>query len=489
MSMRRILAMVGLLLLSGLLASCGVAAPDGDLHVSVVGDGFGARVDPDRDALAADDHMLVGATRMGLVAFDAQGQVEPGAGETWITTADGTSTIFRLRRAAWPDGREANGDDVAASIERALAPTSKNALKPLLSSIDAVVGMTGRVVELRLRVPRPNMLQLLAQPELGIGRAQAGLGPFRIASRRPGLVRLVGVDDDDETVTPLTPVTLRSERVSRAVARFILGKSDLVGGGTLADLPVAQLARPQSGRLRFDPIDGLFGLAIVGRAPFLLDVENRRALAKAIDRAALAAVIGLPRWRVRDAILPAPLDSARSAAVPVWSATSFDDRRAEAAARIARWQGSGGVPVLRVALPQGAGSRLLFAGIAADWRAIGVRSVAVGNDEKADLRLIDAIAPNASANWYLTSLSCAAGLVCDARSDNLLVASRSAETLDARSAAIADADATLTDRAAFISLGAPIRWSLVAPRLTGWRENVLGVHPLHRLRVQTLPQP
>ena len=127
--------------------------------------------------------------------------------------------------------------------------------------------------------------------------------------------------------------------------------------------------------------------------------------------------------------------------------------------------------------------RLLFARLAADWQRIGVAAVAVPlRSADPDMRIVDAVAPNVSANWYLTRLSCAAGLVCDAQADSALTLARSAPTLAARAAYIARADADLTQRASFIALGAPLRWSLVTPTLTGWTENALGSHPLNALR-------
>ena len=38
--------------------------------------------------------------------------------------------------------------------------------------------MTDRVIEIRLNAPRPNLLQLLAQPEFGWSSASVGTGPF-----------------------------------------------------------------------------------------------------------------------------------------------------------------------------------------------------------------------------------------------------------------------------------------------------------------------
>ncbi len=210
----------------------------------------------------------------------------------------------------------------------------------------------------------------------------------------------------------------------------------------------------------------------------------------AIDRMALADAFDLPGWTITDHVLPAQLDSAQLPALPDWSSRTFDDRRAMAMQRVSAWRmGMRATPLLRVALPDGPGMRILFARIAADWKSIGVRAVAVAHGTKdADVRLIDATAPNASANWYLTNLSCAAGMVCDTKGDQALEASRVADTLGERAALIATADADLAARSSFIALGVPLRWSLVDPRLVRWKENVMGVHPLSELRPARLRQ-
>ena len=465
------------------LAACSPVSPRGDVGVAIVGTGFHA-TDPDRAILAPADAVLRGATTTGLVALDAQGQVEPALAESWITTADGLSTIFRLRHLHWNDGRELTGDDVAASLNRAIAAGSRNRLAPLLTAVDAVVGMTGRVVEIRLKAPRPNLLQLLAQPELGIWRGSGGLGPYRLVERRGATVRLLARPDDDVPTPDADTVVLHSERTARAIARFLSGGVNWVGGGTIADLEIARAAAFRPGQLRFDPVQGLFGLAVTGRNAFLADTQMRGALAMAVDRAALASRFAIPGWTTTEGPLAARLDSAVDPARPSWTNLALVARRAEAERRIAQWRGSGrALPVLRVALPPGPGMHLLFARLTADWRMIGVSATRVDDRSDADLRLIDAVAPNASANWYLTSLSCAAGLVCDQAGDGALRASREAVTLDERATRLAEADADTARRDAFIALGAPIRWSLVDPALTGWHENVFGVHPLAQLRL------
>ncbi|MEP6785457.1 MAG: ABC transporter substrate-binding protein [Sphingomonadales bacterium] len=472
------------------LGSCGTSADEGEIDVSVIGERF-RLPDPDRVPLSRADKVLASATAEGLVSFDGNGQVQPGLAESWIVTSDGLSTIFRVRATKWRNGDDISGEDVARSLSRSFGHDSRNPYAPLFKSVDAVIGMTGRVVEIRLHSPRPNLLQLLAQPELGIRQDGSGTGAFRATAMTPARTRLMPVQNEDDPVAVgYDPVLLRTERGALAIARFVAGRSDLVLGGTFAEWPTVRTAELRPGRLRFDPVQGLFGLAFVGKGSFTATSDVRAALAMAVDRLAMADAFDLPGWTTTERNLPAQLDSAQLPAIPDWSGNTFAQRRADAAQRIASWRvGMRATPVLRVALPRGPGMRILFARLAADWAAIGVRAVAVAHDAPdADLRLIDAVAPNASANWYLTTLSCAAGLVCDAKGDMALESSRIADTLAARGALIATADAALASRASFIALGVPLRWSLVDPQLSGWKENVMGIHPLSELRPARIRQ-
>jgi oligopeptide transport system substrate-binding protein len=472
------------------LAGCGSREQDDVLTASIIGSAP-AVADPDRLTLTASNAELLRATRQGLVAFDASGQVEPALAESWTFTKDGLSAIFRIRRLRWANGGEVTGAEVAASLNRAIAPGSHNALKPLLTSIETVIGMTDRVVEIRLKVPRPNLLELLAQPELAIRRRGSGTGPWVMAdvTRGATILRPVKDDNDPETdgvIDPaITKVVLRGERAGVAIARFMARRGGFVGGGTLGDWPVVQAAQLRSGVVRFDPADGLFGLAVKPRTPAMQDAGVRGALSMAVDRDTLVAGFGMPRWRAIDRLLPAQLDSAALPASPGWSAATLVDRRTEARRRIMVWATTHGVlPPLRVALPDAPGMKIVFARLAADWRTIGVDAVRVAyGAPDADLRLIDEVAPNASANWYLTRTGCDAGLPCAPAVDAALKASRAAPDLVHRSIDIATADAAAADDAAFIPLAHPVRWSLVDPGLSGFHENSFAIHPLAELRL------
>ena len=184
-------------------------------------------------------------------------------------------------------------------------------------------------------------------------------------------------------------------------------------------------------------------------------------------------------------LLPTQHDSGQAPASPDWTGNSMDERRSIAGQRIAAWERArGAIKPLRVALPKGPGMRVLFARLAADWRRIGVPTILVPvTDDDADIRLIDEVAPNTSANWYLTRTGCGYGLACSTAGDFSLSEARAAPNLGQRSAAIARADAAYAENGGYIPLGKPVRWSLVSPVLTLYRDNIFAVHPFAELRV------
>jgi peptide/nickel transport system substrate-binding protein len=161
-------------------------------------------------------------------------------------------------------------------------------------------------------------------------------------------------------------------------------------------------------------------------------------------------------------------------AQPFWAAMPLAQRRAVAARTIAAL---GPAPLeLRVAVPDGPGYHILFAYLRAGWRTIGVEALAVGPGETADLRMVDEVAPATMASWYLRNFTCAASPVCDAEADAAMDAARIAPTISDRRDLLSEADQRLRDVTAFIPLAAPVRWSLVSRRLTGFESNIFGYH-------------
>jgi len=116
----------------------------------------------------------------GLVGETPDGELVPGAAESWDVSPDGLSWTFTLR----PDGRWSNGDpltaaDFVAGLRRALDPATASSSAALLAPIEGAqeiiagerppeaLGATAvdtRRIVLRLRSPTPYILGLLTHP-------------------------------------------------------------------------------------------------------------------------------------------------------------------------------------------------------------------------------------------------------------------------------------------------------------------------------------
>ena len=227
----------------------------------------------------------------------------------------------------------------------------------MLGAIAEIEPMTDSVLEISLRGPRPNFLQLLAQPEMTILQNGRGTGPYRLADAGPQGARLVIERGEDEIGPEVPDILLRGEPAPLAVARFSRRRTDLVIGGTIGDLAFVRVTDIPSSRLVFDPVSGLFGLAFASNGGPLADPEVRRALAMAVDRDSLAAALGVPRLAPRTSLaapglteLPAPgpagLGRAAAADAPrarrrARSPSSASRRRSGSASRCPRGRATG----------------------------------------------------------------------------------------------------------------------------------------------------
>jgi oligopeptide transport system substrate-binding protein len=470
-----------------MLSGCDGRRPDtGAVIVSAIGGGPPRLADPRRTALDTPDRLLIDSTAQGLVRFDAAGQIEPGLAERWIVIDGGMSYIFRLREAVWADGTPVTAEQMVTILRRQIERDSRNPLAPFLTAIEEIVAMTPQVIEVRLARPRPDLLKLFAQPELGLLRMTppGGSGPFRVAARGRAPLLTPAFDpgqadpEDQRATRPQDEVRLIGERAAKAIARFTHRDSDLVSGGSFVDWPLLKTTEIAPANLRVDPAAGLFGLAIVRRDGFLASAVNREAVAEAIDRTALTSAIA-PNWDPVDRLLPDNLDSASLPQVPAWTLLTQDERRSAARQRVAAW--AGGPVTIRIALPHGPGATLLYAHVAESLMRIGITPLRVGMGMEADLALVDAVAPYDSARWYLAT----ACVLCGETAQAAVDAARDAPTLAERGVRIAAADAAMNADVAFIPLARPLRWSLVSTRLQQWQPNPRAWHPLNRLRADT----
>jgi hypothetical protein len=433
---------------------------------------------------ASGDLAGTAAARAGLVGFDGEGRLIPALAERWIVADDALGYIFRLRDGTWSDGTPIAAADVVAALRKAIAAQRDTGLGRDLAGIRSIRVMARRVIEIDLDAPQPDLLALLAQPELGVlagPHGQHHTGPMDV--RRDGDAWLA-------TLTPAVAgaraLALRYQSATDAVARFGQGKADLVLGGTVDSLPLATGASLARGNLLVEPVAGLFGLEVMQAQGFLADPANREALAMAIDRDGLVAAFGVSGWQATTRIVSPGLDGDGGLVGERWADQSLDQRRALAATRVKAWIAANakagvapGAPVLTLALPAGRGGDLLFARLHDDSAAIGITLVRVAPDRLADVRLVDSVARYPHARWFLQALGCGAHrAVCSAAGDSALQAAIRAADGTVAARGFADAEAQITAANGFVPLARPLRWSLVRGTVAGFFPSAIGWHPL-----------
>jgi len=477
------LVLAGLAALVLQVSGCGRRS-EGPLPVALIGDSgapvaAGARLPP-----AA--RTLRGATVEGLVGFDAEGHIVPALADRWIITDDGRSYIFRLRDGTWPGGARITAETAVASLRKALAQLKGTALGLDLAAIEQVRVMADRVLEVDLVAPVPDLLTLLAQPELGLSYGRRGAGPMALARRGdmavlsliPPEVRGLAPQEDFASRTRSLHIELLPAK--KAVNLFNDGDADVMLGGLIDSLPLAEATNLARGNVQLDPVIGMFGLLVESEVGFLADAPNREALALAIDRDAIIAAFNVGGWRATTRVVSAGVEGDAGTVGERWVGVALEQRRALAAERVARYRSAGNpAPVLRIAAPGGPGTRRVIDRLAADFAAIGIVTVQVGEDKPADLRLVDLAAQYGRATWFLNQLACAVHRpACNEAGDALLAEARRTNDMRERARLLGQAEAEITAANAYIPIARPLRWSLVRSGVTGFAPNPWGWHPL-----------
>jgi peptide/nickel transport system substrate-binding protein len=459
--------------------------PQGAVKVIVIG-GEPKLRDPALGPLANGDAVLLQNVAQGLVRFDASGNIVSGLAERWNVSDDGLSYIFRLASIQWPDGRKVTADQVAKLLKRQLAAHSRNSLKDSAGGIEDVVAMTDRVLQIELVAPRPNLLALLAQPEFAILRGNSGTGPFKaVADGRPGELRLTReIASVGDAETRHEEVLLDGAPAQDAIAAFAASKSDVVIGGTFADLPLTRAVRLPAGTLRFDPASGLFGLVPVHSGGPFDSPEARHLLAQALDRANFVSGLGVPALAPRPTLLEPGLDGVPSVSAPDWFGTQLVDRLPALRAQAARLF-TPTKPAVRVSLPSGPGSDFLLLELKRDWGALGLDVERTQDAVAADFALVDEVAPSSSPAWFVRRFRCGVVPICDLQADQLMDAARQMPVPVQRYALLTQAAGRIDDAQLFIPITAPVRWSLVSNRVQNFAGNRYARHTLTDLEQQS----
>jgi ABC-type transport system substrate-binding protein len=447
--------------------------------------GDGVRLSPGAQHLRA-------ATQAGLVGLNAQGEVVPALADRWIVTDDGRSFIFRLRDGTWPDGRELTAESARAALAEALRTVRGTSLGLDLRPIAEVRAMAGRVVEIRLSSPVPMLLQLLAQPELALVHGEGGSGDMAIARNGASAILTMkppsarGIPEESDWETHVRAVHLRAAGARQAIALFDEGEVDVVLGGRVESLPLADTGPLSRGTVRLDAALGLFGLHVRRARGLLATGQGREAIAMALDRPQLIAAFNIGGWVPTTRVVAPGMPGDPGYVGERWADRGIDDLRAVAAARVAAWKRDQATGELRLSLAIGEapGLDLLYRELAAQFATIGVRLDRVAEGEPADFTLVDRVARYAEPRWFLNQFNCSLrnGL-CDPDADFLVQQAMTEIDPVARATAFAEAESALTLANVYIPFGSPLRFSLVRGDVDGFAANAWAFHPLPPLAV------
>ncbi|NUR88494.1 MAG: ABC transporter substrate-binding protein [Nonomuraea sp.] len=320
-----------------------------------------------------------------MVGLDGSGKVVPSIAASW-THPDPRTYVFTLRDGVkFSDGTPLTADDAAFSLLRHLDPKVASQAASYVTLVKAAEATGPRTVKVTLAKPSPTFLATaalawqivpkklaeahpkdLGSPEVGI----VGTGPFKVT--RFSLTSGVTLERNDLYWGPKP--ALRKVEVKTIndpeTRRLAVSSGEVDGTG---DVPPSQARKwtslPGVATL-FYPADNIAYLSLsVGSGP-LKDVHVRRAIARAIDRQAVATLMTTGHGGISDYMLPKPQITALYGDAPP-RLPSYPHDVAAAKAELAK---SGYPDGFTISTPYDSGSQNVKAlqAIAADLAPIGI---------------------------------------------------------------------------------------------------------------------
>ena len=256
-------------------------------------------LDPTGGAAAAIREIVYANLFESLTRIDAHGAVVPGLAERWDISPDGTRYTFHLRTGVkFHDGAAFDCAVVKFSYERATAPDSTNAQKPLFAPIASTECPDPATAVVTLKRPAANFLfdmgwadaAMIAPGSAATNKTKpVGTGPFRFRRWVQGdRVELERNPDYWGDKPKLAAVTFRfMSDPSAATASMLSGDLDAYSNFPAPEALDQVRADPRL-VVKIGTTEGKVLLSLnEARHPFD-DVRVRRALAMAIDRGQLA---------------------------------------------------------------------------------------------------------------------------------------------------------------------------------------------------------
>jgi len=315
-------------------------ATDGALRLGIVG---ATGLDP-VSASPANPSATVAADLLfdGLTRLDEAGTPQPALAD-FAPNEDLTAWRFTLRDGTtFADGSPVEAADVVATLERVRALGGASLPAIALEDVVGVAALDARTVEVALAAPSALLPELLSAPVYGIIDREAPPGALGSPVNASGPYAVA-----ESTAERVVLERRRDPGPDRVVLRFVRDEeaaADAVAAGELdwAPVPVERLST-----LDADPaaLPDLHATVLLGVNPNIEPLTRpgvRRAIALAIDRAAITAAVLGPAARPADGLVPAGVLGAPDACVDPCGADPAE------ADRLVREAFPGGAPPLQL---------------------------------------------------------------------------------------------------------------------------------------------
>jgi oligopeptide transport system substrate-binding protein len=504
-----------------------VAAPMDARAESVLNRGNGAEpesLDPHK-ATGVPEANIIFDMLEGLTTRTADAQVGPGMASSWEVSDDGTVYTFHLRDAKWSNGDPVTADDFVFSFQRAVSPATASDYAPILSVIknaDAITkgdekdltklgveAVDPKTVKITLNASTPYFLGLLAHniafpvhkatvEKFGDKWTRPGNsvvnGPYMIQEWTPQS-RIVLVKNpnyyDAANVKIDKIIYYPTEDVAEELKRFRAGELDVT-----YEAPSDQIKWAEANlkdEFHNTPYLGTYYYIInLTRDPLGKDLKLRQALSMAIDRDILTEKI------TQGGEVPAY--SWVPPGIAGYTQQKFDyagmsaAERIEAAKKLYAEAGYGPDKPLKVEILYNTNEnhRKIAVAIAAMWHQfLGVDATLTNQEWKVYLDTRDKKDFQiARAAWigdypdpinFLDMFESTAGNRNDAgynnpKYDDLLKQSATTADPQARFKLLEQAEKTFLDDQAIIPIYHYTTKQLVSKKVSGWQDNILGLH-------------
>ncbi|MDB5482507.1 MAG: peptide transporter substrate-binding protein [Caulobacteraceae bacterium] len=493
-----------------------------------------ATLDPIKTTLTSEA-AIVRELMEGLASNAPDGSPIPGTATSWETSADGLEWTFHLRPARWSDGVPVTAGDFVYAFRRGLDPKTAASYAYLLYVIKGAqavnagkappeslgaMAVDAHTLRLTLAHPAPYLPQLLQHQSFSPVPAHVvrrwgdawirpghyvGNGPYRLVSWRLGdslrveknplYYGAAKVCVDRINFYPTQDTVSAERRVKR-------GELDV--NNTIVSSRVAFLRQPgqMAPFVHTHPFLSNVYLAFnVPDVPALRDPRVRQAIGMAIDRAFLTGKLLRAGQIPTTAFVPPQIAGYLPSGAPhphaYWADWPLAKRQAEAR-RLLALAGYGPGRPLRVQLKTAnvSTSVLIAQAMQADLRDVGIDltlrqeegQVAYRSFEAKDFQvgLLAWIADFSDPLTYLTLMKSDTGAqnygsYANPRFDALLNQADHEPDGARRAEILAQAEQIMLDDAYIAPLYVGVNLNLVSPRVTGWVDNAVDIHPARYL--------